>query len=349
MLKRLTPREQIEQLIADWEPQYRKAFLDAIADIVSRITLGLIVERLERGDVQGAIDALNIERAAFGGLAATIQQAFNAGGIAIVSNIPAIKDPEGHRAVLRFDVRDPAAEEWVRQHSATLVQGLTDEALAASRAVIETGLVEGRGPRSIATDLAGRVSRVTGKREGGAVGLTEAQVRQIAKARSQLASGDPAQLQAFMERSLRDKRFDRTIAKAIREERPIDKATIDRMLTALTNKTLQFRATIIARTETMEAVESSQHEGYRQTMARLGLNLATDIEKEWRATSGERTRDTHMALHGQKVEGLDTPFQSFSGALLRYPGDRSLGAPASELIGCRCHPVYRLRFDRALR
>jgi hypothetical protein len=349
MLKRLSEKEQISILLDTYSVAIRQAFLDAIADIRSRITLGLIVERLERGDIAGAIDALNIEGAAFSELAMQVQQAFNAGGVAIVSGMPQVRFPDGHRAVLRFDVRDPEAEAWVRNHSATLVRGLTQEALASSRTTIETGMAEGRGPRSIATDLAGKKNRITGKREGGSIGLTEAQARQLANARSQLLSGDPAQLRAFMERNLRDKRFDRTIEKAIRESKALDKATADRMLTALSNRMLKFRADVIARTETMEAIEASRHEGYRQTMARLGLNAGTDIEKEWIATSGDRTRDTHQALHGQKVQGLETPFRSFSGALMRFPGDRTLGAPGSELINCRCHPIYRLRFERATR
>lgn len=349
MLKRLSPREQIDLLTAEWEPRFREAFMESVREITSRITLRVIVERLEKGDIEGALDALNIERAAFGKVAELVPQAFNAGGNSLITNFPAVRDPSGHRAVLRFDVRDPVAEEWVRQHSATLVQGLTDEGIASARATIETGMAEGKGPRAIATDLVGRVNRVTGSREGGTVGLTEAQARQLANARAQLLSGDPEQMRAFMDRKLRDRRFDRTIEKAIRESRSIDKAMADRMLTSLSNRMLKFRADVIARTETMEAIEASQHEGYRQTMDRLGLNPVTDVEKEWIATSGTRTRDTHMLLHGQKVTGLDTPFVSASGALLRHPGDRTLGAPASELINCRCHPVYRLRFEQAQR
>lgn len=349
MLRRLSEKEQIGILLDTYTLSIRQAFLEAVADIRDRVTLRVIVERLERGDIAGAIDALNIEGAAFSGLAMQVQQAFNAGGVAIVSGMPQVRFPDGHRAVLRFDVRDPEAEAWVREHSATLVQGLTGEMRNSARATIETGMVAGKGPKAIATDLAGRVNRVTGKREGGSIGLTEAQTRQLANARSQLLSGDPAQLRAFMERKLSDKRFDRTIERAIREGRAIDKPLAERMLTALSNRTLKFRADVIARTETMEAIEASRHEGYRQTMARLGLNAATDVEKEWIATSGDRTRDTHQALHGQKVEGLETPFRSFSGALMRFPGDRALGAPASELIKCRCHPIYRLRFERAIR
>lgn len=349
MLKKLTQRELIENLTADWQPRFRAAFIESINEIVSQITLALVIERLERGDVPGAIDALNIERAAFGNLAIVTADAFNAGGIAVVGGMPNLRQPDGAKAVLRFDVRDPAAEAWVREHSATLITGLTDEARESARVTIEGGMSEGQGPRQIARSLAGSVNRATGRREGGQIGLTSAQVRQWQKARSQLISGDPAQLGAFMDRNLRDKRLDRTIRKAINAGKSLDAATAGKMLNRLSANMLRYRATVIARTETMEAMESSQHEAYRQTMARLGLNPATDVEKEWRATSGERTRDTHMALHGQTVTGLETPFVSFSGARLRYPGDRSLGAPASELVQCRCHPIYRLRFERALR
>lgn len=360
MLKRLTPREQIEILTSEWEPRYRSAFLEAVAEIVSRITLRLLVERLERGDVQGAIDALTIERAAFGSLANIVPQALNAGGVAIVGNLPRIKDPEGNRAVLRFDLRDPAAEAWAREHSATLVQGLTDEAQATARQTIDAGLSQGRGPRAIATDLAGRVNRVTGRRTGGVLGLTRQQAAAVAKARSELISGD---LAGYLARGPRDKQFDAMAKRAAtvgwaqvaaehskRTGKPVTAdALIERVTGRYSDKLLVVRANAIARTETMEAMETAQHEAYRQTVDRLGLDPVTDVEKGWRATSGDRTRDTHMALHGQVVTGLDTPFLSFSGAQMRYPGDRSLGAPASEIVQCRCHPNYRLRFDRAVR
>lgn len=56
---------------------------------------------------------------------------------------------------------------------------------------------------------------------------------------------------------------------------------------------------------------------------------------EWVSTPDSRTRDSHRAMHGQKVregEAFVTP----DGYRMRYPGDTELGAPASETIQCRC-------------
>lgn len=58
MLKRLSPRERLEQLLFDLTPMLRAAFMDAIDDIRSNIVLRRIVERLERGDINGAIAAI---------------------------------------------------------------------------------------------------------------------------------------------------------------------------------------------------------------------------------------------------------------------------------------------------
>ena len=48
-------------------------------------------------------------------------------------------------------------------------------------------------------------------------------------------------------------------------------------------------------------------------------------------------------LHGRG----DLPFQSPSGALMRYPGDTSLGAGANEIVACRCDCEYNFNFAAA--
>lgn len=55
-----TNRSSFDQLLDKYEPALKAAFLDAIADIRSQVSLKLLVERLERGDVAGAIDVLGI-------------------------------------------------------------------------------------------------------------------------------------------------------------------------------------------------------------------------------------------------------------------------------------------------
>lgn len=347
MARRPTQEKLIEELTAEWEPRVRKEFLDAVDLVASDVVLAEVVERLRENDVEGAVRALGIERSVFNPLAAAVVQAVGAGGIAIVGNIPAQRAPDGGRVVLRFDVRDPVVEDWAERHSSTLVQGLTEEARESARLTIRQGLEAGRGPHAIATDLAGRINTKTKRREGGTIGLTRQQVEQRGRALEQLQSGDPKQLRDFKKRALRDARSDSVLDRAIRGERPLTAKQIDSMINRLTNRMIQYRSRVIARTETGEAMETAQHEGYRQTMGRLQLDPTTDVEKEWVATSGDRTRDTHRLLHGQVVTGLDTPFHSPSGALMRYPMDRSFGAPASETIQCRCHPRYRLKFERA--
>ena len=61
-------RRQFEALAAEFEVSLAELFLGAVSEIRSDITLRIVAERLERGDLQGAVEALNIDRQAFGRL-----------------------------------------------------------------------------------------------------------------------------------------------------------------------------------------------------------------------------------------------------------------------------------------
>jgi hypothetical protein len=61
MLVPLTPRQRLEILASQFEPLLRAAFMEAIEDIRSQGVLRRILERLERGDIAGALDGLNLE------------------------------------------------------------------------------------------------------------------------------------------------------------------------------------------------------------------------------------------------------------------------------------------------
>jgi hypothetical protein len=68
-----------------------------------------------------------------------------------------------------------------------------------------------------------------------------------------------------------------------------------------------------------------------------------NVTKGWSAVGDARTRDNHASMHGQK-RAMNEPFRSPSGALMRFPGDTSLGAGASEVARCRCASLYRIDF-----
>jgi hypothetical protein len=215
MLVRLSPRQRFEILVSQFEPIVRAAFIDAIDDIRSNITLQRIVERLEKGDINGAIRAMHLDEAAFRPLDEAIRQAFNGGGVATVEQMPALRDPFGHRIVIRWDARNLTAERWLQEHSAQLVTDIVQDQQIAIRTALEAGLARGDNPTKTATAVVGRVSTITGRREGGIIGLSSTQAQYVATAREELLSGDPAQVRNYLDRTRRDKRFDKTVLKAI--------------------------------------------------------------------------------------------------------------------------------------
>ena len=300
----ISNRTKFEQLLDKYEPVLKAAFLDAIADIRSQITLKLLVERLERGDVLGALDVLQIERAAFGPLELALAEAYNAGGINMAESLRP-RDPSGNRAAFRFGVRNPEAERWLAEHSATLVTRIVEDQRQSIRTALTEGLAAGNNPRITALNVVGRVNRVTGRREGGIIGLTAPQERFVASARQELLSGD---FRAYLTRERRDHRFDRTIAAAIKSGKPMDRGTVDRIVGRYSDRLLDLRGEMLARTETVTALCKSRDDAMRQAIEE-GKEDGMFVTKTWRSAGDSRVRHTHRALNGKSV-GF---FEAFSG------------------------------------
>lgn len=85
------------------------------------------------------------------------------------------------------------------------------------------------------------------------------------------------------------------------------------------------QATVIARTEATASLNAGQQ----------ALREEEDVpNKEWIATIDAKTRETHAAADLQIVEN-GKPFL-VGGYAMQHPGDSSGGAPAEEIIQCRC-------------
>nr|WP_289851531.1 phage minor head protein [Sinorhizobium meliloti] len=325
-------------MLATYEPRLAAAFREAIEEIRSSVVLARVIERLERGDVNGAVEAMQIEPEAFSALEIALQEAFNAGGTDAVGELPKVMDPQGNRVIWRFGVRNPVAEAILRELSSTMVTHITNDQRQGIRQALEQGLARGANPRSTALDVVGRQNRVTGRREGGVIGLTRYQIEFIERARLHLASGDPEQMKRYFELKTRDKRFDRTVVAAVRAGKPVTGEALTKIIGRLRDKNLLLRGEMLARTETMMALSSARDEAMRQQIA-PGRVQAQDVTKVWRSAGDSRVRHTHRVLNGKSV-GMDELFQSPSGALLRFPGDPR--APISEISGCRCRLEYRV-------
>jgi hypothetical protein len=333
-------RSIFDQLLDKYDTVLAEAFFQSIDAIKSSVTLRVVVERLERGDINGAINAIQVEREAFSALELALAEAYNAGGISLVENLPRLKDPEGNRVIFRFGVRNPEGEAWLRDHSSQLVTRITDDQKQGIRQALEEGLTAGRNPNSTALDVIGRINRVTGRREGGTIGLTSQQERFLSSARAELLSGDSALLRNYLTRQRRDKRFDSTAVKAIKEGKPIPADMASRMVGRYADRLLLLRGETLARTETMTALGTARENAMRQQIVN-GKVAASDVQKIWRSAGDSRVRHTHRVLNGKAV-GIDGSFQSQSGAVLRYPGDPL--APTNEIVGCRCHLDYKVDY-----
>lgn len=105
-------------------------------------------------------------------------------------------------------------------------------------------------------------------------------------------------------------------------------ARIDSVLSTTQSERWPNRATVIARTETIGALNAGRADAFRV--------VAADSDEElfnfWLATDDNRTRHTHREAEGQRVP-VGTPFQ-VGGHDLRFPGDPE--GPPQEVIQCRC-------------
>lgn len=266
-----------------------------------------------------------------------LRAAFIDAGRALIAGVP-----EGMEAVIRFQGRNPRAERWAAERSSQLITEVLADQRDAVRMVVSDGIAQGRGPRDTALEIVRRINRANGKREGGIIGLTSRQAGYIENARMQLQSGDPVELRKYLSRALRDRRYDNIVRRAIETGRPIPAGQIERAIRSYSNRMLKHRGDVVGRTETLTSLNAGRREGLEQMIER-GAVPRDRINKIWRATGDDRTRENHMLMNNQKVDG-DAPFRTPFGYQLLYPGDSSMGAPPEETIQCRCWVEYEIDY-----
>lgn len=67
--------------------------------------------------------------------------------------------------------------------------------------------------------------------------------------------------------------------------------------------------------------------------------LTGKTHKRWRAILDKRTRETHWNVSGQ-TQPIEEPFVVGDGWLMMFPRDQGYGAPADEIVNCRCTALY---------
>lgn len=296
------------------ESQLQREFQRAVRDIAGGVRYNALRDAIARGDYQSALNAVDIDDAAFDGLRAMILQTYAEGGIDAIT---------GTRWPVRtrWNSATAESERFARDVVGRNIAQITDDMRDAVRWTMGDGLALGRSNNRIALDIVGRVG-ASGRREGGIVGLNEGRAKWVADYRKKLEAGAAV-----------DNRLVTAAERRLIERGNLTQAQIDRLVQSYANRQLLSRGRTIARTERGLAMNMGAMEGWRQGAEKAGIPLWA-LVKEWRHEGNNRIdRATHVAANGDKVQGLNTPF-NVGGYICQYPHDPSL--PAGEVVNCGC-------------
>lgn len=326
-------RVRLDKLVDAWDPILRKAFMDAINKITSQAQIDQIASALQDGSLEAAMKAVGVDPVLFRSFDKAMANAFEAGGNATASGFPLLGKPGELRTTFQFNIRNPAAEQWIKDYSSTLITEIIDDQRNMIQQVLERGLASGNNPRSTALELVGRIG-VDGQRHGGLIGLTTSQSEWVQNYADALASDSPTDALTY---SLRDKRFDGAVQRASDNDEPLTADQIDSMTTTYRNRALRYRAETIARTESMAALHEAQQQALNQAVE-SGAVAQENVSMIWRVSRDGprpkgRVRDSHWAMKDQVVK-MGEMFTDGDGNRLAYPGDPN--APAETTINCRC-------------
>jgi hypothetical protein len=290
------------------EPRVRRRFLRLVRDTQALMQLEQIATLLETGQV---IEALAISEDIAPGLAATLEQVYAAAGLSAAEVIRSQSD-----TLFEFNAANRRAVSHLQETRLRLLVEFTGEQRAATQVFLQSAFERGLSPIEQARELQK------------SIGLTRHQSRIIQNYRRNLEQRSTAALT----RTLRDRRFDSTVARAIRTDTPLSAAQIDRMVDRYSERWVRFRANTIAKTESLAAAGAADLEAWTQAVD-AGVIDEEDITQVWRTSLRDNRRDSHRAMEGQKRK-LREPFTSGAGVALRFPGDPRAGA--AETANCNC-------------
>lgn len=325
-----TPAE-VQAAIERAQPGILERFLRWVGRIVGSVVLQELVALIREGRIEEIPAMLRLGKEGLSPLTEAIRTVLADGG-------ETVEAQRGIGALIQFDMRNTAVENWVEQHSSDLITKILTGQRNAIREVVRAGLEAGRNPNAIALDIVGRLDKAAGKRVGGIVGLTEQQAGYVVNARRELEALDSR----YFDRLRRDKRFDAIVRKAIKSGKPLSQVDIDRIIGRYADRLLLLRGETIAHAEALSAMNAGRELAMQQAID-SGVVDAKYVTSIWETAHDKRVRDSHRAMQGQTVP-FGTPFTTPRGAKMRYPGDTSLGATADEVIACRCIQRHRIDF-----
>lgn len=309
------------------EGPMRSAFMEAVWGLRDQVDRDRLLLLLQQGRVAEAINLVFPDGPAWTApLVARMTSALQSSKVFMFSRLQA---RVGDRAANLFVVTGPRASvDRASEAIGRRIVEIHDTTRDAVRAMIERQVNEGRNPRSVIVELAGRVHG-DGSRSGGIIGLTQRQAMAVMNYRRALEDRS----RDALARALRDRRFDPSVRNnAARlpdgsinpNFKALTEGQIDELVRRYEARMLAHRAEVIARTESARMQHEAQMSGWEDSVA-AGRVRREHLSKTWSTARDEKVRAAHRLMDGVTV-GFDDYFQTDDLGPVLYP----------QAPNCRC-------------
>lgn len=313
-------------------PKIAVALRQAFKALRNAVPEGAIAARVAAGDPTGAADAVNIAtfehalRPAFEQMADSYRAAMKVGG-------GQIKRHRVGKDSSTFSGEEQQPDPWavdlfgddvlaeLRSLQDTLIGGMTDQ----MRQRVFATIMDGVSKNLPVDDIARQVKTECG--------LSVRLAKAIRSYRSGLEQLDPA----VLARALRDESGDASIRAAIDAGQALSKDEIDDLVLAYADRALEYRAKMIAQTESTRAANMGLEAAYRQ-MIGSGLMPAGAVKKFWHVSLDEKTCGECLMVAIAANAGIAV------GELFTGSDDNPVQTPPLH-PSCRCSLSYVTNLD----
>lgn len=277
-------------------PAIAEAFLETVKRMAELYSGPKLEEALHTGQLDLFLDELTTSSYVMAPLKSAVQDAVVAAG----------KDAAGKATAqysqinVAFDGYNPTAVKLIAEQGARLVRQVSTEVRSTIRQVVIDGIRARTGIGPMSREIKDFI------------GLTTTQQRAVANVRRMLESGDEKQFLEYLTRKLRDRRFDATVHRLIDNRGPaVSQEKIDKMVERYRQRYLDHRATTIARTESITALNSGQTAAWKQAVED-GEIAYVDVRRFWHTARDERTCPYCLPVPDMnpKGVGLDEQFET---------------------------------------
>lgn len=305
--------ERAHRRVSNLQPDVAAAVLAAFRIISAGLSEAEIARLITAGDVERIVtvtlSAALLDRATQPlrqSLRRTVETSFRL-------NTPYL--PRGGKidgtVAIFFDRLNPRVIEALRTLETRAVEGLQESVRETVRQTISRGLQEQTPYRTIA------------QRVGESIGLSPRGEGAVDNFRKMLETGD----REALSRTLRDKRFDKTLDRALgKDGTGLSAEQIERMTATYRKRSIAYHAESVSRDATLDAYKLAQRESWISAIEK-GIVDAGSLMRQWIGLDDGREREAHLRMNNEIVSA-DSAYSNGQ----RYAGEGD--------HGCRCLDRY---------